>query len=234
MEIEEGQATANPVADADPSFEAKHRARLPPDERRDKLLDAALAVFSELGFEQATLNDVAERIGVTKGCFYHYFESKEQLLVELVRARTPVTLTLYEDLLEGSAGSRDERVASLIERMWSHLQEPGQIELALLMLTQMPRIPELRRFLVGEVLARKQEMLQQVLRLGKSDEGIAADVAAAAAVIPSMIIGAALCQHLFKGGDRVGLTAEQLGQAVTAILLHGVSRPAAPDPAVAS
>src|ERR1041385_9554542 len=63
------------------------RRRLPREVRRDEILAAALAVFSELGFGRATLNDVAEGAGVTKGALYHYFESKEQLFIALLRER---------------------------------------------------------------------------------------------------------------------------------------------------
>ena len=41
------------------------RHRLPPEERREAIMDAALSAFSDLGYTQATLNDVADRLGVT-------------------------------------------------------------------------------------------------------------------------------------------------------------------------
>src|SRR5688572_33243874 len=74
------------------------RQRLPPEERREAILDAALSVFSDLGYTQATLNDVADRLGVTKGCLYHYFESKEKLLVELIRDRMGSAVSAEADV----------------------------------------------------------------------------------------------------------------------------------------
>ena len=54
------------------------------DERReatrDALLTAAVALIAERGIEAATLADVAERAGVTKGALVHHFENKETLL----------------------------------------------------------------------------------------------------------------------------------------------------------
>src|SRR5258705_11241026 len=67
--------------------ERRQRQRMAPEERRGAILEAALSVFSDLGYTQATLNDVAERVGVTKGCLYHYFESKERLLLDLIQER---------------------------------------------------------------------------------------------------------------------------------------------------
>jgi AcrR family transcriptional regulator len=218
MEIEEGTASGFTTGES-PTAEARPRERLAPEERRDKLLDAALAVFSELGFERATLNDVADRVGATKGCLYHYFESKEKLLLELVRERKAAHLADYEAFVQSIEGSREERLEALLRRMWQGLQEPGQVELATLTLNQVSRVPELRRFLVDEVIAQKQQTLQRALARDGTD---AADAAAIAAVIPCMILGVAICEHVLGGSETGGLTAEQLGEAVTRVLLHGI------------
>jgi len=68
MDMAEGRVPAYATGESEAPAESKQRERLAPEARRDKLLDAALAVFSELGFERATLNDVADRVGATKGC----------------------------------------------------------------------------------------------------------------------------------------------------------------------
>src|SRR5438477_12404101 len=52
--------------------DSPQRRRLPPDERRSEIFQAALAVFSELGYDRATLSDLVERVGVSKGCLYHH------------------------------------------------------------------------------------------------------------------------------------------------------------------
>ncbi|MFN3596397.1 MAG: TetR/AcrR family transcriptional regulator [Rubricoccaceae bacterium] len=54
-------------------------------ERRQAMLDAARAVFAEKGYEQATLDEVAERAEFGKGTLYNYFEGgKEGILAALV------------------------------------------------------------------------------------------------------------------------------------------------------
>src|SRR5688572_30852495 len=90
------------------------RQRLAPEERREAILDAALSAFSDLGYTQATLNDVADRLGVTKGCLYHYFESKEQLLVELIRDRIGSAVSAAQ-ALPVAGRSRDQVLRALLE-----------------------------------------------------------------------------------------------------------------------
>jgi TetR/AcrR family transcriptional regulator, cholesterol catabolism regulator len=54
-------------------------------EREQEILQAARDVFSERGFEKASIDDIAERVGIGKGTVYLHFSSKEELLVALMR-----------------------------------------------------------------------------------------------------------------------------------------------------
>lgn len=54
-------------------------------ERCQAILDAAKAVFEKVGFEHATMAQIAAEVGHSKATLYNYFNSKEQLFLELVR-----------------------------------------------------------------------------------------------------------------------------------------------------
>ncbi|WP_307873800.1 MULTISPECIES: TetR/AcrR family transcriptional regulator [unclassified Frankia] len=51
-----------------------------------RLIQAAKTVFEECGFLDAKIADIADRAGVSYGSFYHYFDSKTQILCEVARA----------------------------------------------------------------------------------------------------------------------------------------------------
>jgi AcrR family transcriptional regulator len=53
------------------------------EEARKKVLETSLEVFKEKGFFKCTMDDIAEKLGISKGAIYQYFDSKEQLLVAL-------------------------------------------------------------------------------------------------------------------------------------------------------
>ncbi|BBY08943.1 TetR/AcrR family transcriptional regulator [Mycobacterium noviomagense] len=55
----------------------------PKDVRRAEVLDEALALFLERGYENVSLNDLLATTGTPKGAFYHYFPSKEALVTAL-------------------------------------------------------------------------------------------------------------------------------------------------------
>jgi len=60
-------------------FENRRRAR---DEKREAVLRTAVQLFLEQGYHRATLNEVAERLNITKPALYNYFRSKEDILFE--------------------------------------------------------------------------------------------------------------------------------------------------------
>jgi len=60
--------------------QSKIRVLKPPAVRRGELIDCAQRLFLERGYERTTINDVILATGLSKGAFYHYFRSKEDLL----------------------------------------------------------------------------------------------------------------------------------------------------------
>jgi AcrR family transcriptional regulator len=75
LDREEGSgATGEPVTDA----VVPRRGR--PGHSLESLLDAAVAVFNERGYEAASVEEVAGRLGVTKSAVYHHVRSKGELL----------------------------------------------------------------------------------------------------------------------------------------------------------
>jgi AcrR family transcriptional regulator len=60
------------------------RSRLPRGQRERQLLEVAEAVFVERGYAAATMDEIAERAGVTKPVVYDHFRSKEALLAACV------------------------------------------------------------------------------------------------------------------------------------------------------
>ena len=55
------------------------------DERREQILQAALKVFARKGMAAAKISDIAAEAGLSHGLVYHYFKSKEDIFVTLVK-----------------------------------------------------------------------------------------------------------------------------------------------------
>ena len=50
-----------------------------PEERRQEILDTAMKVFYEKGYEKTSISDIAREMNVAQGLCYRYFSSKEEL-----------------------------------------------------------------------------------------------------------------------------------------------------------
>ncbi len=55
-----------------------------PEERKSEFLEAAEILFNTKGFEQTTVKDIVQKVGVAQGLFYYYFKTKEDVLKEIV------------------------------------------------------------------------------------------------------------------------------------------------------
>src|ERR1700761_3479765 len=55
--------------------------------RRDEILEAAETCFARQGFHQTTIRDVIQQSGLSAGCIYGYFSTKEDLIGEIGERR---------------------------------------------------------------------------------------------------------------------------------------------------
>jgi AcrR family transcriptional regulator len=55
------------------------------DERREQILSGALRVFARKGYAAAKISDIVAKSGVSHGLVYHYFDSKEDIFLELLK-----------------------------------------------------------------------------------------------------------------------------------------------------
>ncbi|QSQ08227.1 Glycerol dehydratase large subunit [Koleobacter methoxysyntrophicus] len=66
------------------------------DNRKQEFLDAALDLFYQKGYENTTINDIIDKVGLSKGAFYHYFNSKEEVLETIARQYVEKKLNIVE------------------------------------------------------------------------------------------------------------------------------------------
>ena len=67
-------------------------------EHKQKLLDAALAEFNAYGYEQASINRILDKAGMSKGQFYYHFKNKEALYFALMDLGVQKKLEYFKGL----------------------------------------------------------------------------------------------------------------------------------------
>jgi AcrR family transcriptional regulator len=78
---------------------------------REKILEAALELFRERGFADATMRDIAARAGVASGLAYYYFESKDAIVLAFYQRAKDDLATLFE------TGQKDKNLASRLQAL---------------------------------------------------------------------------------------------------------------------
>jgi AcrR family transcriptional regulator len=90
---------------------------------RAKLIDSALQLFSTSGYEYATVDDIANAAGYSKGAYYFHFSTKDDILYELLRmwaeGRTATLAEIADSREIDAAGLR-----TTIESFFSYRQDP--------------------------------------------------------------------------------------------------------------
>jgi len=86
---------------------AKKNPRLPRAERRSQLLEVSRGVFAERGFEAATLEEIAERAGVSRPIVYGHFGDKQRLFEAVVSAEIERVQAAVGDAIAAPGAPRD-------------------------------------------------------------------------------------------------------------------------------
>lgn len=172
------------------------RVRMDRDERRRQILRAAERLFGERPYSSVSVGDIAEAAGVAKGLMHHYFGSKRELYLEVVRAVATVpslplpddttldTAQVWERCVDGFLGliaqnpelwltsvtvggaERDDEVASILDDGKEVLAEETIAALGLGDRADAPALRALVRAYGGMV----QELTVEWLSRGRLDE----------------------------------------------------------------
>ena len=87
--------------------------RLPKDQRRAQLLDAANDVFTTKGYHASAMDDIAEAAGVSKPVLYQHFASKLDLYLALLDQSCDRLVEIVQDALVSTENNADRVVATV-------------------------------------------------------------------------------------------------------------------------
>jgi AcrR family transcriptional regulator len=136
-------------------------------ERPQEILEAAFTEFSRNGYATTTLDQIAERAGVTKGTIYVYFANKEQLFISMVREFTKATLDTVHEMLETHEGSTADLLRAQFSFIYQHIVEDRRRrDVVRMLIAEAPRFPELADRYHEEILRPCLDMLKRTIQRG--------------------------------------------------------------------
>jgi AcrR family transcriptional regulator len=148
----------------EPRTESRRRRKA---ERPQEILEAAFAEFSRNSYAVTTLEQIAERAGVTKGTIYVYFDSKEHLFISMVRELMKATMETVQNMFEQHEGS----TADLLRAQFSFIYQDivgdrRRREMARMLIAEAIRFPALADRYHEEIHKPCLELLKQAIQRG--------------------------------------------------------------------
>jgi AcrR family transcriptional regulator len=166
--------------------------------RPSAILDAAIAVFLEQGFSNASMAQVAARAHASKETIYNHFGSKEQLFTEMVEAMARRVTADYD-----LSDVRDPR-ASLVafgRALLDLVLDPDTIALYRVLIAEVPRMPELGPTFDAHGPRLTRERLADYLTRATAAGTLACeDAELSARLLLSMLVGVHLQRALIGVG----------------------------------
>lgn len=191
------------------------------EERWPELIEVTTEVFHEKGYEAASLQEIADRIGMLKGSLYYYIESKEDLLYHVVSEVHRAGLATIESLAaeEGDALQRLRRVIiGHVEHECRNLTKTAVFLHELQALT-----PERQAEIIGGEHAYRG-VFSDLIEAGQKEGLISTAIAAKLGAL--WILGSInWIYRWFRPGSE--FTARQIGEQFADMIVHGLAEPAA-------
>jgi len=107
------------------AIDARPRSgRLPRSARRAQLLDVALQVFVEQGYHAASMDEIADRAGVSKPVLYQHFPGKLDLYLALLETSCDTVIAGVRDALASTSDNR-RRVQATMELWYDYVADQG-------------------------------------------------------------------------------------------------------------
>jgi AcrR family transcriptional regulator len=189
--------------------------------RRIALADVALKLWAERGFDQTSVAAIAREAGIAKGTFYLYFESKDALLLEVLRRNSlaPKLLELIRDL---QTESLEQAVHGFVRGAWRHLCEHR--DLVLVALHEMPTHLDQARRAVEQLIVPTNTAIAKYLeaRIAPERARQVSSLIAVRALI-GMVVVVFLTQEVLGAGRLLPVPEAEITRTIAELFLRGVA-----------
>jgi AcrR family transcriptional regulator len=189
--------------------------------RRTALAEVALKLWAEHGFDQTSVAAIAREAGIAKGTFYLYFESKDALLLEVLRRNSlgPNLLALIRDL---RTRSLEDAVHEFVRGAWRQLS--ANRDLLLVALREMPTHLEETRAAVERLMVPVNAAVARDLesRIGARRARELSPVISVRALV-GMVVVVFLTQEVLGAGRFLPVPEEEITRTIAELFLRGVA-----------
>jgi AcrR family transcriptional regulator len=189
------------------------------DERKQAIVDAAAALFAAHGFNGASVADIAERCKTSKSLIYHYYESKEDILYDVMISHVRALEDAAADAMAGAA-SPEQKLRDLTQLFMALYV--GAANRHKVLLNDLDALPKARR---AEIVAVQRGLIEKVQALLVEIEPALKKKPGAAFAAAMLFFGAINWTHTWFDPDGA-VNAETLADMAVNLTLGGIKQAA--------
>ena len=144
------------------------------ERRRQQIMVAAKRVFSEKGFNKATMEDIAQEAELSPGTLYLYFKNKEELYASLSLRILQYLLLRVEHVIDEKDTGPDDKIKLLMEAMYDVYEFDPLIIINMFHLQSSETLKNLSPELLSEIKTLSRKSLGAIAKIFKDgvDEGL--------------------------------------------------------------
>jgi AcrR family transcriptional regulator len=190
-----------------------------PEQTRQAIIDSAVELFHERGYHATSVRDIVEYAGITKGAFYHHFESKEILLRLIYQDYLNYQMAIFHEVVTHPASPREhlkELIVCIIIAVERYREHVAIFHQELRVFSE-----EYRKKVASERLMMRREfrkVIQQGIETGEFRQDLDVDITALA------ILG--MCSSTYQWLSRSGrYSTAKIANDFALLTVDGIGNP---------
>lgn len=165
---------------------------------RKRIINAAVDLFADEGYQATGLGDIIERAEMTKGALYYHFDSKEALATAIIGEGAGTALTAFRNIAEPSAPALENMIHGVFV-VADLVRTDKMVRTGAQLLRAFGKFNEATVLAQGNLLAEMVTQVSQAIVEGDLRDGLDPDTVGE--VIVSAMLGAELVSSLSSGGS---------------------------------
>jgi AcrR family transcriptional regulator len=136
------------------------------DERKQELLEAAFELFYEKGYHKTSINDIISRVGVTKGAFYYYFKSMDDVVESIALSEAERLVEVAQKYSSSNNQSALEKIKGLMTEAITYNKSNAERRIKFIKLMQNEENAKLAQRIHKKVYGVSFPMIKSIIEQG--------------------------------------------------------------------
>lgn len=184
---------------------------------KNKIVEQSIQLFELKGFSETSIQDIVDALGVTKGTFYYYFDSKEQLLMDIHSKYIDELLIEQHKILDDQNKDCKTKLFETVELLLKQIKTHGHM--ARVFFREMRNLNEENVKVIKQKREEFRLNLQKIVQIGRDTGEFRKDLRAD--IVAFGILG--ICNWSYNWFNPNGVVTEQeLTETFIEMVLKGI------------